>query len=563
MKNGLFVPVLSSFLLSLFLSPFHPFTLSPSVAAAQSGLDPSALLKPAIDSWPTYNGDYSGRRYSTLDQVSTRNVKALSLAWLYPTGGTIGIKATPLLIHGVLYLSTQDNAYAIDARTGRELWHYSWKSQGGNHLANRGMAALGDTLYFETPDCHLVALNMRDGSHKWDQSICDLDLFYYASAAPVVIKNHVMVGVSGDDMDNPGYVEAHDPVSGARQWRWWVVPQKMDEPGSETWPNEEAMKHGGGMTWQPVTYDPELNLVYVTTGNPQPVIAFKNRPGDNLFTGSIVALNPDTGKMVWYFQSSPHDTHDWDSTETPVLVDGRINGQPRKLLIQAARNGHFFVLDRTNGKAIVSSEFVETNWSLGHDAKGQPIPNPAKFPQIDGVLVSPNQGGAANWQSPTFQPADRPLLRQCDTGLQRLLPVRCERQPARLGRHRSRRLRGVDAAGDRLSDWKNSLEPSLGNAQPVGPPQHGRQSDLLGRIGRPRSLERDDGRAALAFPDRRRRQRPHHVPARRPAVRRGRRRAVALRVCDESVTKQRALQKPERVAVRNRAYVVFTESPLA
>jgi alcohol dehydrogenase (cytochrome c) len=368
------------------------------------GLDPSALLKPASDSWPTYNGDYSGRRYSTLDQVNSSNVKALSLAWIYPTGGAIGIKATPLLINGVLYLSTQDNAYAIEARTGRELWHYVWKSQGGNHLANRGMAALGETLYFETPDCHLVALNMKDGSHKWDQTICDLDLFYYASAAPVVIRNHVMVGVSGDDMDNPGYVEAHDPVTGARQWRWWVVPQKMDEPGSETWPNEEAMKHGGGMTWQPVTYDPELNLVYVTTGNPQPVIAFKNRPGDNLFTGSIVALNPDTGKMAWYFQSSPHDTHDWDSTETPVLFDGRVNGQPRRLLAQAARNGHFFVLDRTTGKAIVSSEFVETNWSLGHDAKGQPIPNPAKFPQIDGVLVSPNQGGAANWQSPTFSP---------------------------------------------------------------------------------------------------------------------------------------------------------------
>ena len=379
--------------------------LSVAAVATQSGLDPARLTKPATDSWPTYNGDYSGRRYSTLAQITDANVKALSLAWMHPlTGSQLAIKSTPLMIDGILYISTQDNAYAIDARTGRERWHYIWPSKGGNHLSNRGMAALGDTLYFETPDCHLVALNITDGTARWNTEICDLDRFYYGSVAPVVIKNHVMIGVSGDDMDNPGYIEARDPQTGDRQWRWWTVPQGIDEPGSDTWPNLEAMKHGGGMTWQPVTYDPDLNLVYVTTGNPQPVIAHKNRPGDNLFTGSIVALDADTGKMVWYFQSSPHDTHDWDSTETAVLFDGVINGRPRKLIAQAARNGHFFVLDRTNGKAIVSSEFVKTNWSRGYDKKGQPIPDPAKMPQIDGALVSPNQGGAANWQPPSFSP---------------------------------------------------------------------------------------------------------------------------------------------------------------
>jgi alcohol dehydrogenase (cytochrome c) len=331
-------------------------------------------------------------------------VKYLSLAWIYPTGGSTGIKSTPLFIDGVLYLSTQDNGYAIDARTGRELWHYVWPSHGGNHLSNRGMGASGGTLYFETPDCHLVALAMKDGEKKWDRQICDLDRFYYASAAPIVVKNHVITGVSGDDMDNPGYLEAHDPITGETQWRWWSVPQTRDDPGSETWPSAEAAKHGGGMTWQPVTYDPELNLIYVTTGNPQPVIAYANRPGANLFTASIVAINADTGKMAWYFQSSPHDTHDWDATETAVLIDAPIGGQPRKLIAQASRNGHFFVLDRTNGKAIVSTEFVDTNWSLGYDTKGQPIPNPAKMPTLEGVLVSPNQGGAANWQPPTFSP---------------------------------------------------------------------------------------------------------------------------------------------------------------
>ncbi len=389
----------SLLLLLALLSPVHPLARAPS-----SQVDAATLVNSPTDAWPTYNGDYSGRRYSPLDLVDTGNVKALGLAWMHRTSPSGAIKATPLMIDGVLYVSTQDNAYAIDARTGQERWHYAWKSQGGNHLANRGMAAFGDTVYFETPDCHLVALSMKDGSHRWDTPICDLDRFYYASTAPVVVRNHLLTGVSGDDMDNPGYVEAHDPVTGQRQWRWWTVPQNRDDPGAETWPDEEAMKHGGGMTWQPVTYDPELNLVYVTTGNPQPVIAQRNRPGSNLFTGSIVALNADTGRMAWYFQSSPHDTHDWDATETAVLFDAPVNGRVRKLLAQAARNGQFFVLDRATGKAIVSAEFVETNWTLGYDAKGQPIPNPAKYPRVDGALVTPNQGGAANWQSPTFSP---------------------------------------------------------------------------------------------------------------------------------------------------------------
>jgi alcohol dehydrogenase (cytochrome c) len=231
---------------------------------------------------------------------------------------------------------------------------------------------------------------------------------YYGSVAPVVVKDMVIAGVSGDDLDIPGYVQAHDLETGEMKWRWYVVPQKKGEPGSESWPNEDAMKHGGGMTWQPVTYDPDLNLIFVATGNPQPVIAHKNRAGDNLFTASVVALNADTGKMVWYFQTSPHDTHDWDSTQTPVVFDAEFNGQKRKLIAQAARNGHFFVLDRTNGKALVSSEYVKTNWSKGYDAKGQPIPDPAKMPQIDGALVSPNQGGATNWPPPSFSP---------DTGL--------------------------------------------------------------------------------------------------------------------------------------------------
>jgi alcohol dehydrogenase (cytochrome c) len=182
------------------------------------------------------------------------------------------------------------------------------------------------------------------------------------------------------------------------------VPQKKGDPGADTWPNEEAMRHGGGMTWQVPTYDPDLNLLYVTTGNPQPVIAHKNRAGANLFTACIVALNPDTGKMSWYFQASPHDTHDWDATQVPVLIDGEFNGQQRKMVALAARNGYFFLLDRATGKNLITSQFVPVNWSKGVDANGVPIPDPAKMPQVDGALVSPNQGGATNWPPPSFSP---------------------------------------------------------------------------------------------------------------------------------------------------------------
>ena len=373
----------------------------------QSRLDPAKPQQQPTDSWPTYHGDYSGRRYSALKQINASNINSLSLAWVYrtPTGvGAGSIKGTPIEINGVLYFTLPDHVWAIDARTGREIWRHDWQSKGGIHIGNRGVGVYNDWLYFETPDCNLVSLSLKDGKERWRKTICDLDLFYYGSVAPVIVKNHVIAGVSGDDLDQPGYLESHDPETGELQWRWYVVPQKMGEPGSETWPNEDAMRHGGGMTWQPVTYDPELNLIYVGTGNPQPVIAHKNREGANLFTESIVALNPDTGKMAWYFQASPHDTHDWDATQVPVLFDGEINGQKRKLLAQASRNGYFFVLDRANGQNLVTSEFVKTNWAKGLDPKGQPIPNPAKQPQLDGALVSPNQGGATNWPPPSFNP---------------------------------------------------------------------------------------------------------------------------------------------------------------
>ncbi|HEY7501558.1 MAG TPA: acido-empty-quinoprotein group A [Vicinamibacterales bacterium] len=397
MRRALILPVASVLLWSVAMNGQQASNTTPNLAG------------PNTTSWPTYNGDYSGRRFSTLKKITAANVKQLSLAWLYDLSGGGVVKATPLQINGVLYFTTPDHAYAVDARTGRELWHYTWtRNRGGIHIGNRGVAVLGDSLYFTTPDCNLVALEVQTGREKWFKEICSLEMVYYSSVAPIVVKDRLIVGVSGDDLDQPGYLDARDPKNGDLIWRWYVVPQTKDDPGIETWPSLDMAKNGGGMTWQPITYDPELNLIYVTTGNPQPVIAFKNREGANLFTASIVALNADTGKMVWYFQSSPHDTHDWDSTQTAVLIDGVVDGKPRKLIAQAARNGHFFVLDRTDGKAIVSTEYIKTNWSSGYDKRGQPIPNPAKRPQPDGALVVPDQGGATNWYSPSFSP---------DTGL--------------------------------------------------------------------------------------------------------------------------------------------------
>ncbi len=380
-----------------------------SDTSSDHGLNPTVLLRPPPDSWPTYNGDYSGRRFSSLTKINDQNIKSMSLAWVYELSGNNGdpsggrISATPLVVNGIMYFTVPDKVWAVDARTGREIWTYKWASKGGIHLGNRGVGISGNSLYFETPDCNLVSLRLSDGQKQWNRAICDLDQMYYASVAPVVINNHVIVGVSGDDLDRPGYLEARDPQTGDMQWHWSAVP-KPGEPGSETWPTADAMEHGGGMTWLSCTYDPDLNLLFVGTGNPQPVIAAKGRAGSNLFTESIVALNADTGKLKWYFQPSPHDTHDWDAIQTPVLFDGEIDGKPRKLVAQASRNGWFFVLDRESGKNYVSSQFVKTNWANGVDAKGQPIPNPAKEPQIAGALVSPNQGGAANWPPPTFSP---------------------------------------------------------------------------------------------------------------------------------------------------------------
>jgi acido-empty-quinoprotein group A len=376
--------------------------LATSPGVHGQGLDPAALLKPATDTWPTYNGDYSGRRFSTLDQINATNVGSLTLAWAFRTRGNT-LKSTALEVNGILYFTAPDHVWAVDARYGRQIWHYFRKSE-GDHIGNRGLGMHGDSLYFTTPDAHLICLNAKDGTVRWNVELADPKLEYFATMAPIVVRDHVIVGVSGDVTDLPGFLESRDPETGAVQWRWNTEP-KPGEPGAETWPKDnDALSHGGGMTWMTGTYDPQLNLLYWGTGNPNPVLAGEGRLGDNLYTCTIVALNPDTGKLAWYFQPSPHDVHDWDATQTPVLFDAEFHGKPRKLIAQASRNGFFFVLDRTNGEHLVTAPFIDTTWSSGIDSHGRPIAKPEATPTPDGALVEPGSDGSTNWMAPSFDP---------------------------------------------------------------------------------------------------------------------------------------------------------------
>jgi glucose dehydrogenase len=272
LKNGLCaVIVLSTFLL-------------PPTCVAQ-GLKASALLQPATTTWPTYNGDYSGRRFSTLEQINSSNVGNLTLAWVFETE-TQGIKSTPLEVNGILYFSVPDYVWAVDARTGRKIWEYHRPSE-GDHIGNRGVGMYGNWLYFTTPDAHLVCLNAKNGSVRWIIQLADPNLGYFATMSPLIIRNHVIAGVSGDVTDIPGFLDSIDPATGKLQWRWYTEP-KPGQLGSDTWPrNSDAIRHGGGMTWMTGTYDPKLNVLYWGTGNPNPVLAGAPRLGDNLFTCSI------------------------------------------------------------------------------------------------------------------------------------------------------------------------------------------------------------------------------------------------------------------------------------
>jgi len=412
-------------------------TLSPAMLTAQSasGVEPADLLKPLKDAWPTYSGDYTGKRYSALDRINQSTVTHLTLAWMTQvtpglqrgrgfgrpsviTGGegpgdiNVGggtIKASALEVDGILYFTMPDNAWAVDARDGTELWHYFWKTKGGTHIGNRGMGMWHKTLYMETPDDYLVALDAPTGKERWHKEIADLAQGYFSTPAPMVIGNHVIVG-TGNDIDAPGFIQSFDPETGDLQWKFFTVPMKKGDPGMDTWGSVDAARHGGGQAWVPGVYDPETNLYIFSTGNPTPAFTSGTRgPGDNLFTCAIVAVNVDTGKMAWYYSTSPHDMHDYDSAQTPILVNAMFHGKMRKLLLTAARNGYYFTLDRVTGERLVSSKYgVYTNWAKGLNERGAPIYDPEKNATVAGSLVSPTSDGVTNWEPASYSP---------DTGL--------------------------------------------------------------------------------------------------------------------------------------------------
>lgn len=405
-----------------------------SFTGAQS-VQPDDLLKPLADSWPTYNGDYTGKRFSKLKQVDRSTVKNLTLGWLtrftpgdansqptagrgeqvpFHTGGegagniTIrggSIKGTTLQVDGILYVTMPDNAWAVDARDGHQLWHYFWKTRGGTHIANRGVGLWHGYLFMETPDDYLVSLDAKTGKERWHKVIANLDEGYFATPAPIVIGDHVLVGM-GNDIDSPGYLQSFDPETGDLQWKFYTVPMKKGDPGLDTWKSLDAARHGGAQTWITGAYDPETHLYIFGTGNPTPAYTTGTRgDGDNLFTCSLIALNVDTGKMAWYFQTSPHDMHDYDSAQTPVLVDAKFGGRERKLVLTAARNGYYFTLDRVTGERLVTSKYgTDTNWANGLTPAGGPKHDPAKDATVAGSLVSPNSDGTANWQPPAYSP---------------------------------------------------------------------------------------------------------------------------------------------------------------
>jgi alcohol dehydrogenase (cytochrome c) len=369
-----------------------------SVTLTAQSINPSLLLSPTKDSWPTYHGDYSGRRHSALTQITPDNVKQLGLQWVFQTGRTDQLKASPILVNGVIYLTSPDRIWAIDARSGRQIWTHTNPENTAFHIGHRGAAVYGDLVYLTTPDAFLVALDAKTGSVRWKVAIADYKKGYWSTMAPLLIRNHLLVGVSGDFDNLPGILQSFDPENGELQWTFHSTGGDADAKTKG-----RAM---GGQMWMTGTYDPELNLMYVGTGNPTPVLNGPARPGDNLYTVSILALNPDTGKLAWAFQATPHDTHDWDAAEVPVLVDAPFKGVPTKMVMQASRNGYFFVLDRKTGKNLLTRPFGPVNWAKGIDEKGQPIPDPAKEPSRDGRLVAPSEGGLTNYRSPSFDPAE-------------------------------------------------------------------------------------------------------------------------------------------------------------
>ena len=382
----------------------------PGMTSVSTALDvqPTRLLaNPIGENWLSYNGDYTGRRYSILHEVSTSNVAQLRAQWVFHAPNSSNLEVTPVVVDGIMFVTAANDAYALDAQSGRTLWHYSRPITEGliddaSQHHNRGVGVWRTHIFMETDNAHLLCLDARSGHLLWDVAYTDGNRNYGATSAPLVIKDKVIVGTSGGDDGIRGFLAAYDAESGKEVWRFWTIPGP-GEFGSSSWPGE-SYKLGGGTTWMPGTFDPELNTIFWGTSNPAPDFDGGPRPGDDLYTDCLLALDPDTGKLKWYFQFTPHDLFDYDAVETPVLVDATFRGQPRKLIVEANRNGFLYVLDRTNGTFLSARPFVEKlNWASAIDDKGRPIRTGLQ-PTAEGTRVCPGFVGATNWYSPSYNP---------------------------------------------------------------------------------------------------------------------------------------------------------------
>jgi alcohol dehydrogenase (cytochrome c) len=363
------------------------------------------LARPPAANWTSYNGDYSGRRYSGLDQINAANVAKLHAEWVFHAQNSNRLETTPVVVDGMMFVTAANEASALDARTGRVVWHHSRPNSEGliddasSHL-NRGVAIWHDRVFMETDNAHLLCLDARSGAQIWDVAYADWNKNYGATSAPLVVKDKVLVGTSGGDDGVRGFVAAFDAMSGKLAWRLWTIPGP-GEFGSESWPQDMYLR-GGGTTWMPGTYDASLNLIFWGTSNPAPDFNDDVRPGDDLYTDCVLAIDPDTGKLKWYFQFTPHDLFDYDAVETAMLIDAPYRGEERKLLVEANRNGYLYILDRTNGKFLSAVPFVEKlNWAKGIDQQGRPIRTEVR-PTPEGTRVCPGYSGATNWYSPSY-----------------------------------------------------------------------------------------------------------------------------------------------------------------
>ena len=359
--------------------------------------------------WPTYNGDAGGNRFSKMTAINKNNVAKLAPKWMFSLGNVTQVENTPLVVEGIMYVSSANECWALDAGTGRMLWHYQRaKTRGvaGNAAIgfNRGVAWAGDRIFMLTDNAHMLALNRFNGELLWETEMADWHENYNGTSAPLTVGNLVISGTAGGDEGVRGFVAAYDQTTGHEVWHVWTVP-KPGEPGSETWKGKDV-EHRSGATWMTGTYDAQLDTIYWPVGNPGPDYTGDDREGDNLYTDSILALDPKTGKMKWYYQFTPHDIHDWDAQEPPLLVDANWQGQPRKLLMEANRNGFFYVLDRTDGKLLLAKPFLKNlNWASGVGADGRPILKQLPVLANGDTYVCPGFQGGANWFSSAFNPA--------------------------------------------------------------------------------------------------------------------------------------------------------------